>query len=219
MRMFCDVWHAWPFHQHAQQSQHVTTLATTPLNSGWWARMSGRGKGGKCAAKGKSYEKGRSPGKSLGLGTLLEHLENVPHSDLQVYKQFSTSKIIQRCHQNNEQQYIAILPSNCCRNELFIALMCCLIRSTCIERCASGRLFWAQEQQGIVTHSMRQGSRHCIWWMQKAACFSHVKPAKIEKSMRLFGPSHLERSTSFAKFCCLIFLAGPYVRSICNILW
>ncbi len=29
--------------------------------------MSGRGKGGKCAAKGKSYEKGRNSGKSVGL--------------------------------------------------------------------------------------------------------------------------------------------------------
>lgn len=30
-------------------------------------QMSGRGKGGKCAAKGKSYEKGRNSGKSIDL--------------------------------------------------------------------------------------------------------------------------------------------------------
>lgn len=30
-------------------------------------QMSGRGKGGKCAAKGKSYEKGRNSGKSVEL--------------------------------------------------------------------------------------------------------------------------------------------------------
>jgi hypothetical protein len=35
----------------------------------------------------------------------LEHLENVPHSDLQAVLYM----IIQGCHQNNEQQYIALL--------------------------------------------------------------------------------------------------------------
>ena len=67
--MFGMFGHSINSHQHAQQPPHVTTLATTPLSGGWWPRMSGRGKGGKCAAKGKSYEKGRSPGKSLGPGT------------------------------------------------------------------------------------------------------------------------------------------------------
>jgi hypothetical protein len=53
--------------------------------------MSGRGKGGKCAAKGKSYEKGRSPGKSLGLGTLLEDSWNTwKMCPIVIYKQFST---------------------------------------------------------------------------------------------------------------------------------